>query len=54
VTIEEEGQAVCYKLPLDYSEWAMNVVGIANSGEKLIPGEVVFSLMDGKYYADIL
>lgn len=54
VTIEEEGEAVCYNLLLDYSEWAMTVVGIANSGEKLIPGQVVFSLMDGKYYADII
>jgi hypothetical protein len=32
----------------------MTVVGIANSGEKLILREVVFTLMDGKYYADIL
>mgnify|MGYP000012917985 len=32
----------------------MTVVGCANMGEKLVPGEVVFSLENGKYYADIL
>ncbi len=36
------------------SEWAMTVVECANMGEKLVPGEVVFSLENGKYYADIL
>lgn len=32
----------------------LTVVGMANSGEKLFPEEVVFSLIDGRYYADIL
>ena len=54
VTIESGRETVCYKLPYEYSEWAMTVVGCANMGEKLVPGEVVFSLENGKYYADIL
>lgn len=41
-------------LPEEYSEWAMTVVGMANMGEKLFPEEVVFSLVDGQYYVDIL
>lgn len=45
---------MCYKLPQEYSEWAMTVVGYANMGEKLVHGEVVFSLENGKYYADIV
>lgn len=54
VTIENGRETVCYKLPYEYSEWAMTVVGCVNMGEKLVPGEVVFSLENGKYYADIL
>lgn len=54
VTIENGRETVCYKLPFEYSEWAMTVVGCVNMGEKLVPGEVVFSLENGKYYADIL
>ena len=54
VTIENGRETVCYKLLYEYSEWAMTVVGCVNMGEKLVPGEVVFSLENGKYYADIL
>ena len=54
VTISEDGRACCYRLPSDYGEWAMTVVGFANHGEKFFPAEVVFSLIDGKHYADIL
>ncbi|MDO5147509.1 MAG: DUF3800 domain-containing protein [Eubacteriales bacterium] len=54
VTIEEDNTPVCYKLPGDYSEWAMTVVGMANLGENMFPAEVIFSLVEGKHYADIL
>ncbi len=32
----------------------MNVVGMANMGERLFPSEVVFSLINGRYLVDIL
>lgn len=54
VTISENDEPVCYRLPGEYSEWAMTVVGMANMGEKLFPEEVVFSLVGGQYYVDIL
>ncbi len=54
VTISENEEPVCYRLPGEYSEWAMTVVGMANMGEKLFPEEVVFSLVGGQYYVDIL
>jgi hypothetical protein len=54
VTISEDGAPERYRLPGDYSEWAMTVVGMANMGEKLFPEEVVFSLVNGQYYVDIL
>lgn len=53
VTISENNEIVCYRLPGEYGEWAMTVVGMANMGEKFFPEEVVFSVNDGKYYVDI-
>lgn len=54
VTISENDNSICYRLPAEYYEWTLTVVGMANSGEKLFPEEVVFSLIDGRYYVDIL
>ena len=54
VTISENDKPICYRLPEDYGEWAMNVVGMANMGERLFPSKVVFSLIDGRYLVDIL
>ena len=44
VTIESGEETVCYRLPQEYWEWAMTMVGCANMGENLVPGEVIFSL----------
>lgn len=52
--IPENEEPVCYKLPVEYSEWAMTVVGMANMGENIFPGEAVFSFVYGQYYVDII
>ena len=54
VTISENDKPICYMFPEDYGEWAMNVVGMANMGERLFPCKVVFSLIDGRYLVGIL
>lgn len=54
VTIENKPENMCFRLPKQLSEWAMTVIGMANMGENLFPSEVVFSLINGRYYADIL
>ena len=54
VTIEEHGLPVCYRIPMQLSEWAFTVVAMANMGSKLFPSEVVFTQRQGKYCADIL
>ncbi|MGT2750034.1 DUF3800 domain-containing protein [Streptococcus orisasini] len=54
VTIEHLGKALCYRIPEDLKEWAMSCVAFANMGDNLFPGQVVFSKMNGKIYADIL
>lgn len=53
-TIAELEGNYCYRLPNDLSEWAMSVVGMANAGINLFPAEVVFTELNGKFYADIL
>ena len=54
VTIANKPENMCFRLPEQLSEWAMSVIGMANMGENLFPSEVVFSLINGRYYADIL
>lgn len=54
VTVLEEKQPVCYRLPDDLQGWAINIVGIANTGMNLLPSKVKFSSLNGKWYADIL
>ena len=54
VTISENGEPICYRLPEAYSDWAMTVVGFANRGENFFPETVVCSCVDGKFFADIL
>ena len=54
ITIAERGLPVCYRIPIELSEWAFMVVAISNMGETMFPGEVVFTKKNGKYYADIL
>ena len=54
VTIMENDKPLCFKLPTELQEWVLTVVGFANSGIKFFPCRVVFSIVNGKYYADIL
>lgn len=54
VTISENEQPKCYRLPDEYDDWTMTVVGFASMGERLFPAKVLFSLIDGRYLADIL
>lgn len=54
VTILENEKPICYRLPNEYSDWTMTVVGAANMGERLFPSKVLFSLIGGRYLVDIL
>ena len=54
VTVLENENSVCYRLPAEYGGWAMTMVGIANMGETLFPDEIVFTVDNGKYYVDIM
>ena len=54
VTIAENDKPICYRLPGDYTEWAKDVIGRTNTGERLFPSKVEFSLIGGRYFVDIL
>ena len=53
-TIQEDDGVVCYILPNWYLDWCQTCVGMSMNGMNLFPSDVVFSLNDGKYSADIL
>lgn len=55
VTIETNSKGIeCYRLPIEYYNWALTAVGFANRGENLFPSDVVFTKENGRYYVDIL
>lgn len=54
ITIQKETEILCYRLPNLLSDWAMDLVAVANSGSKLLPSQVVFTKVNSKIYADIL
>ena len=54
VTIADEPENICYRLPPQLGEWAMTVTGMAMMGENLFPSEVVITKNNNRYYADIL
>jgi len=54
VTILENGNPRCYRLPKDYCDWVTTMVGIADMGENFFPTDVRFVNKDTHYCADIL
>ena len=54
ITLSNEGNPICYRLPEELSDWALMVIGMANVGENLFPSQVVFTKDKNRYFADIL
>lgn len=54
MTIEASPENLCYRLPIQLSEWAKALVSMANAGEELFPTEVVFTKTENRIYADII
>ena len=54
VTVLIGNEPICYRLPEELSNWACELVSVANMGMNLFPTEVTFSKIKGKYYVDIL
>lgn len=54
VTVEKDGDAECFRLPNELSDWARTVISMAMIGENPFPADVIFSSKYDRYYADIL
>ena len=54
ITILNENNPICYRLPEELSNWAYMVIRIADMGENLFPSQVVFTRKKDRYFADIL
>ncbi len=55
VTVQESDGAICYRLPDWYADWCMYCIYYRKmSGVNVFPSYVMFSLIGGKYSADII
>lgn len=54
ITVSENKDVVCYRLPNELFEWAMTCVAFANKGDNVFPSKVEFTKNGDNYYADVL
>ena len=54
ITISNEDNPICYRLPEELSDWAYMAIGMANMGKNLFPSQVVFTKKKNRYFANIL
>lgn len=54
ITIKEEGEYRCYRIPDQLGEWVINLVALKNMGQKILPAKVRFAKQGSRWYADIL
>ena len=50
ITISNDGNPICYRLPEELSGWAYMAIGMANMGENLFPSQVVFTKKKNRYF----
>lgn len=53
-TIQDNAGVICYVLPNEYESWCATCVAMSMQGMTAFPSDVEFSLINGKYSADIL
>jgi hypothetical protein len=54
VTVETDAGPKLYRLPHSLGDWAYTSVALAMQGQKVFPEKVEFSLLDGRFTAEIL
>ena len=54
VTIREDGDYRCYRIPDELAEWAINLVAFKNMGQEVLPAKVRFTRLGSKWNADII
>ena len=50
ITISNEDNPICYRLPEELSDWALTAIGMANMGGNLFPSQVVFTKEKNRYF----
>lgn len=54
ITVSENKNFLCYRLPKELFEWAMTCVAFANRGDNVFPSKVQFTKNGDRYYVDVL
>lgn len=54
ITIKEDGEYRCYRIPDQLGEWAMNLVAFKKMGQEVLPTRVRFTKQGSKWNADII
>lgn len=54
ITISNDGNPVCYRLPAELNDWAYTTIELANRGINVFPTQVMFIKKNNKYFVDVL
>ena len=54
ITIQQNGQAYCYRLPQELYDWTLNLVAMANMGENVFPAYIILSKQHEQWIANIM
>lgn len=54
MTVQTNDGPISIDLPIEYYQWAFDLIALANMGEKVLPATIVFSKHKDRYYADIV
>lgn len=54
ITILEDGEYRCYRIPDQLREWALNLVALKNMGQEILLAKVLFTKQGSRWHADIL
>lgn len=54
ITVLENNEVICYRIPKNLADWASTCIMMANSGMKIFPSKVQFTKQGELYFVDIL
>ncbi|EKJ3581647.1 TPA: hypothetical protein ACN1ND_000299 [Enterococcus faecalis] len=54
ITVFENNEVICYRIPQNLVDWALQCIMLANSGMKIFPSKVQFTKQGELYFVDIL
>lgn len=54
ITVLENNEVICYRIPKNLADWASTCIMMANSGMKIFPSKVQFTKQEELYLVDIL